>query len=486
VYIPKERLRYPLPVTRWPTADEAREARLFSPLPLASGLSLLGRSWVPAMVPWRATEDGLVTPAVLDWYGRFADGRPAGLVVEATGIRDVASGPLLRIGDDRFVPGLRELVDVVRERSRGETRLFIQIIDFLRVRRRPDRERFLGSFLVIRAEHRAALGGGALVDAPEQEVRAALLACSDDELRAVLSPREHRALTHGDRELVSDVDLPHVAELPRVLPGLFADAAARAEAAGFDGVELHYAHAYTMASFLSRSNTRADGYGDSLEGRLRLPLEVLAAVRARVGARFTVGARILADEIIAEGHGEEDATVIALTLARAGLDFLSLSTGGKFDDARQPKVGDAVYPYTGKSGFECMPPALSDARGPYGRHVAKHGRIRRALRAAGLSTPVAIAGGIGTFERAEQALREGDADLVGAARQSLADPDWWLKVREGRGDSVRRCIYSNYCEGLDQKHRSVTCRLWDRLALDEPGAPLTDGGARRLVAPRSP
>ena len=58
---------------------------------------------VPAMVPWRATEEGLVTQEVLDWYGRFADGRPGVLVVEATGIRDVPSGPLLRIGHDRWM-----------------------------------------------------------------------------------------------------------------------------------------------------------------------------------------------------------------------------------------------------------------------------------------------------------------------------------------------------------------------------------------------
>ena len=69
------------------------------------------------MVPWRATADGVVTPEVLDWYGRFADGRPGVLVVEATGIRDVPSGPLLRIGDDRFVPGLARLVEIVRRRS---------------------------------------------------------------------------------------------------------------------------------------------------------------------------------------------------------------------------------------------------------------------------------------------------------------------------------------------------------------------------------
>ena len=70
----------------------------------------------------------------------------------------------------------------------------------------------------------------------------------------------------GYRERVTDLDLPHIRELPRVLPGLFADAAARAFAAGFDGVELHYAHAYTMASFLSALNTRDDGYGGSARG----------------------------------------------------------------------------------------------------------------------------------------------------------------------------------------------------------------------------
>ena len=85
------------------------------------------------MVPWRASEEGFVTRDVLEWYGRFASGRPGAIVVEATGIRDIPSGPLLRIGHDRFVPGLRELVETVRSASEGQTRLFIQIIDFLAV-----------------------------------------------------------------------------------------------------------------------------------------------------------------------------------------------------------------------------------------------------------------------------------------------------------------------------------------------------------------
>src|SRR6201999_2292763 len=118
-------------------------AMLFSPLSLPSGLKLLERSWLPAMVPWRATEDGFITSDVLDWYGRFADGQPGVIVVEATGIRDIPSGPLLRIGHDRFLPGLTELVETVRRRSHGRTRLFIQLIDFLRIKRRPPQARFL-------------------------------------------------------------------------------------------------------------------------------------------------------------------------------------------------------------------------------------------------------------------------------------------------------------------------------------------------------
>src|SRR6185295_10179606 len=105
------------------------------------------------------------------------------------------------------------------------------------------------------------------------------------ELANILTPRELDDFERGYRERVTDVHLPHIAELPKVLPGLFADAAGRAIAAGFDGVELHYAHAYTMASFLSALNTRDDGYGGPREQRVRLPLEVIAAVRERVAGR---------------------------------------------------------------------------------------------------------------------------------------------------------------------------------------------------------
>ena len=154
------------------------------------------------------------------------------------------------------------------------------------------------------------------------------------------------------------------------------------------------------------------------------------------------------------------------------MDFLSLSKGGKFEDAKQPKPGWAAYPYTGASGHECMPTVYSDERGPIGRQLPLTRRVRAAIRSAGWTTPVIAAGGINTFDVAHEALTHGDADIVAAARQSLADPDWWKKMRMGQGEQIRRCKMTNYCEGLDQKHKKVTCQLWDR-----------DGGARRLVAP---
>ncbi len=476
---PPERIKYTPLSDDWPSREQAARSLLFSPVQVGA-MTLEQRTWVPAMVPWRASDDGFVTEEVLDWYGRFARGRPGAIVVEATGIRDVPSGPLLRIGHDRFLPGLRQLVERVRQESGGHTRLLIQIIDFLGIRRRPERAKYIERFLQVSDRHREALGEPMLAD---QAVRERLLALDDEQLRQVLDAREWESLTMGQRERVTDTHLPHIAELPEVLPGLFAAAARRAQEAGFDGVELHYAHAYTMASFLSATNTREDGYGGALENRLRLPLEVFASVRQQVGDRFPTGCRFLSEECVEGGNTLEDSTRIGVALAQAGMDFLSLSRGGKFDDAKQPKVGEAAYPYTGVSGFECMPGYIADEFGPFGRNVEPTAAIRCAIRAAGLATPVVVAGGIHTFTQAETLLAEEKADIIGIARQALADPDWFEKVRSGCGGQVRMCEYTNYCEGLDQKHKQVTCNLWDRLELDEPGVRKSRDNKRRLIAP---
>jgi 2,4-dienoyl-CoA reductase-like NADH-dependent reductase (Old Yellow Enzyme family) len=485
VWQPSERIKHEPPEPTWPSKEQAAEARLFEPIAIGPRTART-RTWIPAMVPWRATEDGFVTQDVIDWYSRFAAGKPGVLVVEATGIRDIPSGPLLRCGADRFVEGLEKLVRAVREASGGETLLFIQLIDFLSIRRRPPRDKYFQRFLQVTEAHREKLFALRGQTAPESDVelRGALEKLTDDELRRVLSPREIEDLERGYRERVTDVHLPHIRDLPQVLPGLFSDAAERAMQAGFDGVELHFAHAYTMASFLSALNTRDDGYGGPRENRVRLPLEVVAAVRARVAGRGVVGCRYLGDDVIEGGNRIEDAAWFGVELARAGLEFLSISKGGKFEDARVPKVGWAVYPYTGRSGYECMPTIYSDARGPFGRNAPLAAQIRAAVRGAGMQTPVVAAGGICDFGQAESLLVRGDADLVASARQSLADPDWWLKIREGRGAEIRRCEFTNYCEALDQQHKQVTCKLWDRVELDEPDVTLASDGKRRLLPPR--
>ncbi len=477
---PPQRIKwYPTPGA-WPDAREAAQSALFAPL-RHRALAVENRTWVPAMVPWRATNEGFVTPANIEWYARFARGRPGAIVLEATGIRDVPSGPLLRIGDDRFIEGLSAIARAVHEASEGQTRLFIQLIDFLSIRRRPDPRKFIERFLPIGPHHREALGLPRDVD--EATVRMQLASLDEAALKAVLLTREFEALRYGDRERVTDTHLRHVAELPQVLPTLFAAAARRAREAGFDGVELHYAHAYTMASFLSAHNSRSDGYGGARENRVRLPLEVYQAVRAAVGDDYVVGCRYLADECIEGGNTLEDTPFFGVSFARAGMDFVSLSRGGKFDDAKQPRIGDAAYPYTGPSGYECMPQYISDEQGPFGRNDKAASVIRDAIRAAGFETPVVVAGGVFDFRRAESLIATGTADIVALARQSLADPDWSVKVRSGHGSEVRLCEYTNYCEALDQHHEVVTCQLWDRTHLDESGIARTPDGKRRLTPP---
>ena len=427
-------------------ADPARSL-LFQPLPIGrNGLVLSNRIWLPAMVTWRGTEDGFVTPSVREIYLRYALGGAGTIVLEAIGIRDVASGPLLRLSDDRFVPGLRTLREEMR--SVSASLVIPQIIDFLKIaRRKPTREYLEG---MVR---RGRLPGRVL-DLSDAEFEAQHEAW-------LPGARERRDFLHGYRQTIEELGREEI----RRIPGWFAAAAGRAKKAGFDGVELHFAHAYTMASFLSATNTRTDEYGGSLENRLRLPREVIAAVREEVGAGFLVGCRYLGSEDILgpdgriHGTGLEESARIGVELARAGLDFLSISRGGKFEDAKQPRVGEPAYPYTGHSGHTCIP---RDKRDPFGVNVPLAAKIRAAVRAAGFRVPIVTTGKIVHLEQAEAVLRDGHADLVGMARALLADPDLPRKWAASAEDKVRRCVFCPFCEEEDSGHRVVTCTLWPK------------------------
>ena len=398
------------------------------------------------MVTWRGTDDGFVTEAVREIYLRYAEGGAGMIVLEATGIRDVASGPLLRLSHDRFVPGLAALRDGMRRRS--DALVIPQIIDFLKIARRKPTRKYIQEMVA-----RGAL--------PESTLEVGDAEFEANPERYLPEARARRDFQYGYRQTIEDLEADEI----RRIPGWFADAARRAQECGFDGVELHFAHAYTMAAFLSVTNARTDAYGGSFENRLRLPREVIAAVRAAVGARFLVGCRYLGSEDIKGEDGQirgntlDDARAIGVELARAGLDFLSISRGGKFEDARQPPVGEAAYPYTGWSGGRCIP---RDRRDPPGVNTYLATGIREAVRAAGFVVPVVTSGKIHTFEQAETILREGRADLVGMARALLADPDLPRKWRSGADADLRACVFCPYCEEEDQHHRVVTCTLWPK------------------------
>jgi len=284
----------------------------------------------------------------------------------------------------------------------------------------------------------------------------------------------------GWRQTVGDLGREEIATIVRE----YGDAAARIRDAGFDAVELHMAHAYTLSSFLSRRNLRRDEFGGrALENRLRVPSLALERVRERVGNDFVIGIRYDGEEAIKDGYSVADATAIAVRFASLGADYLSISAGGKFEDAIHVK-GEPLYPYTGYSGDRCMP----SANYPDGLNVYLADGIRAGLRARGLTTPVVTTGKIRTPELAESILRQGRADLIGIARQLLADPDWPRKVRDGMADRVVPCVYNNVCKALDERFHRVRCTLWRKRDLhapeppEHPAAPAwPEGAALRLT-----
>jgi len=257
----------------------------------------------------------------------------------------------------------------------------------------------------------------------------------------------------GYRQKVEDLSLEEIDEIPR----LFAEAAARSREAGFDAVELHFAHAYTMASFLSRHNHRKDDYGGSLNKRLRLAVEVVAATRKAVGSDFVIGARINGDEFTLGGNSMAQSGPVALRLAEEGLDYLSVSAGGRFEDAI-PREGEALDPYTGYSGHRTMPPRWM----PEQVNAYLAGDVKAILNQAGHTLPVITAGRIPTAQSANHLLEKNVADLIGVARPILCDPFWPRKFQEGREKDVLKCTYCNYCRESEGAFEEVVCIQWKK------------------------
>lgn len=371
--------------------------KLFEPLDI-NGMVVPNRVMVPAMVTHLCREDGLVNDAIIERYAAYAEGEAGLIIVEAMAIHQNKSGSLLRISDDRYIAGLRELTRRIHATS--DSKVVPQIIHFMKVAR------------------------------------------------------------SGWRQTIDTV-APE--EIEQIIVQ-FGAAVARAREAGFDGAELHSAHAYTLSSFLSRTNPRTDAFGgESLESRLRLIGEVMRSVRRAVGTDFPVGVRFNAEEFIKNGYTVEDSKLIAERLARLGFDYLSLSVGGKFEDAVHTP-GQVLFPYSGYSGDRCMPGVWL----PRALHAGLAAQIKAHLRSRGLDTPIAIAGKLSDPADAERVVADGSADMVGIARGLLADPAWARKVRDGQADRIVQCDYCNVCKQLDGSHQPVVCALWPQGALQAP------------------
>ena len=244
--------------------------------------------------------------------------------------------------------------------------------------------------------------------------------------------------------------------------GAFAAAAARCRDGGIDGVEVHSAHAYLPAQFLSpQLNTRTDEYGGDLENRMRFLREVLQAIRAEVGDSVALGVRLAASEI--PGHLPEDmlCSVIERLEQEGLIDFLTTSLG---DQYRRVTIVEGMEE---AAGYE-LPSA-------------------RQLTAVA-TVPSVVTGRFRTLAEAEQVLADGAADLVSMVRALIADPDVVRKTREGRAEEVRPCIACNQgCYGGVSTGGRLGCTVnpavgFERTLSEElitPAVESTQGARRR-------
>ena len=248
-------------------------------------------------------------------------------------------------------------------------------------------------------------------------------------------------------------------EIPGIVAG-YAETAERLKRAGFSGVELHGAHGYLIAQFLSPAcNDRTDGYGGSFAGRTRFMREVAAAVRAACGADFIVGIKLPADERVPGGIDPDEAERIAgAAAALQTFDYLCFSQGA-FGPEFDTHLPDMHYPPR---------PFLP---------------LHERLRAAAGGLPVIGLGRIESADAAEAALARGACDMVGFSRLLISDADWPRKTEAGQAGDVRACTFCNYCWGEIHGGKPIRCFQNPMLGLaGEAGWRPPPAAARKRVA----
>ena len=254
----------------------------------------------------------------------------------------------------------------------------------------------------------------------------------------------------------------------------FAEGARRAREAGLDGVELHGANGYLITQFLSSAiNDRKDEYGGPLENRARFVLDVVRAIRARVGSDFHLQMKISAAEhqddvaffgIGPSGNTIEDSVKVCQWLVEAGVDAIHVSTGGFFPHPRNPAgvdlpVGDLVKTYdtmisAGDLTFRnyiLFRTAPDIARHQWQSNAPAPEKIEGALLPdarrikSAVSVPVICTGGFQTASVIAAALQRGDCDAVSIARPLIANNDLVEVFRRGQDRADRPCTYCNRC-----------------------------------------
>ena len=232
----------------------------------------------------------------------------------------------------------------------------------------------------------------------------------------VVAPSHHREVAHrAFPKKIEDWDIERIIKD-------FADAAERMQAGGMDGVELE-AYGHLLEQFTSPRTNELDGpYGGSLDNRMRFCLDVLGAIRKRVGNEFILGIRYTADERVGNGTGSEEGLEISRRLKDSGLiDYLNVIRGHIDTD---PGLTDVI-------------PIQGMANSP---HLDFAGQIRSAT-----NFPTFHAAKIPDVATARHAIASGKVDMVGMTRAHMTDPHIVRKIMEKREDDIRPCVGANYC-----------------------------------------
>ena len=309
------------------------------------------------------------------------------------------------ISRDDFIPGLRGITERVHRH---------------------------GAKIAIQLQHGGKTAVQDLVHGREMWVPSIPKGTKSDMMQAIT--REELANFVGisaHKPRIRVMDLDDIAQMV----AYFADAAARAKEAGFDAIELHGAHTYILAGFLSPYyNQREDAYGGPLENRARLLIETLQAVKARVGADFPVWVRLDAEELNTPG---------GITLAE------SIATARMCQDAGADAISVSAYAtLTSGTAFTLAP--IPQAAGAF---MSNATAIKKAL-----SIPVITAGRIEP-EVAARAIAQGELDFVAMARKMLADPHIPIKLAQNRPQDIRPCIYCYACVSQIFINQRVKCAV---------------------------